>query len=132
MGAWGLKSFENDDAADWVFAFEEEGVDLITSSLKAVVDDQEDYLDATLCCEALAAAELVAAARTGKMSRLSKEAAAALKKVPTGINTPEHVSLAQQAVARIKADSELKDLWEETDEMQDWLHDVGALEKLLA
>jgi hypothetical protein len=42
------------------------------------------------------------------------------------------VSLAQQAVARIKADSELKDLWEETGELQDWLHDVGALEKLLA
>jgi Domain of unknown function (DUF4259) len=132
MGAWGLKTFENDDAADWIYAFDEEGVDLIASSLKAVMDDQEDYLDAPVCCEGLAAAELVAAARSGKFGRLSKEAAAALKKVTQGVNTPENVALAQQAVARIKADSELKELWEETDEYQDWVSDVGVLEKLLA
>lgn len=133
MGAWGLKSFDNDDAADWVYDFEEQGVPLIAQTLKAALaEDEDDYLDASVCCEALAAAELVAAAKTGDHTHLSEEAEAALKSKPDNIATPEHLKLARDAVKRIRTESELRDLWEEADEFNDWLADVAALESRLS
>ena len=36
MGAWGAGSFENDDAMDWVYELEEEGLEAVTAALKAV------------------------------------------------------------------------------------------------
>lgn len=133
MGAWGLKSFDNDDAADWVYDFEEQGMPLIAQTLKAVLAEEvDDYLDASVCCEALAAAELVAAVKTGDHTHLSEEAEAALKSKPDNIATPENLELARDAVKRIRIESELRDLWEEADEFDDWLADVAALESRLA
>lgn len=132
MGAWGLKSFDNDDAADWVYAFEEQGAKLIPETFAALEGEVDDYLDAALCSEALAAAEIVAAARSGNESRLSEEAAATLKNNPDDVASPENIAKARDAVGRIKEDSELRDLWEETDDFAGWLEDVEALEKLLS
>lgn len=133
MGAWGFKSFDNDDAADWVYAFEEQGAVLITETLKAATAEEEDddYLDASVCCEALAAAEVVAAVKTGDHSHLSEEAEAALKSKADGIATPEVVALALDAVKRVRAESELRDLWEESEDFEAWQKDVEALEKRL-
>jgi hypothetical protein len=132
MGAWGLQSFENDDAADWVYAFEEQGTKLVAETFDALEIDGDDYLDAALCAEALAAAEIVAAAKTADDARLSEEAAAALKNNSTGVATPENITKALEAVQRIKEDSELRDLWEESDDFADWLKDLGTLQKLLS
>ena len=75
LGAWGLKSFENDDAADWVHALEEQGAGLIVETLNTVLvdcdPDDECHPEAAASCEALAAAELVMSAHTGDTSRLS-------------------------------------------------------------
>jgi len=127
MGAWGFKTFDNDDAADWVFAFEEEGAGLVAATLTAALDETDDHLDASVCCEALAAAEMVAAAKTGDMTHLSEEAAAALKGKADGLASPENIELAREAVTRIKTDSELRDLWEEAEEFADWTGDVEGL-----
>lgn len=133
MGAWGLKSFDNDDAADWVYDFEEQGMPLIAQTLKAVLAEEvDDYLDASVCCEALAAAELIAAAKTGDHTHLSEEAEAAIKSKSDNIATPENLELARDAVKRIRTESELRDLWEEADEFKDWLADVAALESRLS
>lgn len=61
MGAWGVGTFENDDASDWVYQLEEAGdLDLVEVTLQAAADP-EAYLEAPTCCMALAAAEVVAA-----------------------------------------------------------------------
>lgn len=132
MGAWGLKSFENDDAADWVYAFEENGPKIIPETFAAVENPEDDYLDAFVCTEALAAAEIVAAAKTSDTSRLSEEAAAALKKHSENVATADNVSRAREVAKKIREESELRELWEESDEFADWQKDVEALEKLLA
>ncbi len=132
MGAWGLKSFENDDAADWVYTFAEDGADAIKAALDAVLDDDEDEIEAPGACEALAAAELVAAAHTGDASRLSGEAETALQNHPDGIATPENMVLARDAVGLVKDKSELRDLWAESEDFDGWLKDVEALEALLS
>ena len=131
MGAWGSKSFENDDAMDWVAEFKEAGADAVRSSLEAALNAGEE-LDEPEACEALAAAEIVAAVKTGDQSNIDEEAVTALTKFAEKIGTSEHIRLAKDAVARIKSKSELRDLWEETDEFGDWIKTVEALEARLA
>ena len=130
MGAWGLKSFDNDDAMDWVAEFEEAGAEAVKASLDAALNDN-DELESPEACEALAAAEVVAAAKTGDPTNLAQDAASALARHASEIATPENIVLAKDAVERIKAKSELRDLWQETDEFDAWIKDVEALESRL-
>ena len=130
MGAWGLKSFDNDDAMDWVAELEEAGAEAVKASLDAALNDN-DELESPEACEALAAAEVVAAAKTGDPTNLAQDAASALARHASEIATPENIVLAKDAVERIKAKSELRDLWQETDEFDAWIKDVEALESRL-
>ena len=63
MGAWGTGSFGNDDAADWLYdLYESEGDVLLVQSLSTIATaSPSSYLEAPVCCVALAAAEIVAA-----------------------------------------------------------------------
>ncbi|MEM8977268.1 MAG: DUF4259 domain-containing protein [Pseudomonadota bacterium] len=131
MGAWGLKSFDNDDAMDWVAEFEEAGAEAIKTTLDAALNDI-DELEAPEACEALAAAEIVAATKTGDQSNLSEHALTALAKYAGEVATPENLVLAKGAIGRIKSNSELRDLWQDTDEFDAWIKDVEALEARLA
>ena len=75
MGAWGCGSFENDDAVDWVYEFESSGVAAVASALEHVSSIAEDeYLEAPEASAAIAAAEIVAAAQDGDLSKLSETA----------------------------------------------------------
>ena len=58
MGAWGFGTFENDDAGDWLFDLEETN-DL--SLIEQTLTLEDDYIEAPDGCNALAAAEIVAA-----------------------------------------------------------------------
>ena len=58
MGAWGIGTFDNDDASDWPYDLEgSEGTVLIEESLDRVLAE-EDYLESPDCANALAAAEM--------------------------------------------------------------------------
>jgi len=60
MGAWGIGSFDNDDAVDWAYELgESQGTELLVATLEAI--GPEDHLEAPDCSIALAAAEVVAA-----------------------------------------------------------------------
>ena len=49
MGAWGVGTFENDDASDWAYQLEEAGdLDLVQVTLAAAADP-EAYLEAPTC-----------------------------------------------------------------------------------
>ena len=59
MGACGCGSFENDDAADWVYEFESSGVVAAASALEHVSSIVEDeYLETPEASAAIAAARL--------------------------------------------------------------------------
>jgi hypothetical protein len=77
---------------------------------------QDDYLEAPECATALSAAEVVAYMR-GKPSEDFPEE---LKDVIPQ-NVEELSKLAQQAIERITTNSELRELWEESPEYNDWL-----------
>ena len=74
MGAWGTGPFDNDDAADWIYAVEDGGVATVRSALRAVADDDDP--DSDIGAAGIAAAELVAAMAGSPSGGLSESAAA--------------------------------------------------------
>lgn len=114
MGAWGPGAFENDDASDWVWELEDDtDASVLTEALSEIVDlDSDDYIEAPEACNALAAAEIVAAARGRHGVELPSEARAWIDRNAQLVD-PSLLALAVVAVERISIDSELKELWDD-------------------
>jgi hypothetical protein len=114
MGAWGPGIFENDDASDWVWELEDDDDgSVLIEALSVVVDlDPDEDPEADESCNALAAAEIVAAARGRHSVELPSEAR---EWVARNAAKVDHrlVALAAGAVERVSIASELKELWDE-------------------
>lgn len=121
MGAWGLQFNENDDAADWIADFGD------TPDWQAIDAAFEhcsgDYVEAPECSNALAAAEVVAAGLGKASPRLDGGLASWAMSMPEEAQSRR--DMAVQALSRVRDDSELKELWEETDEFADWTASVN-------
>lgn len=143
MGAWGYNAFENDAAADWLAAlkqsdivsFTEDALQAALPSPLALMQRQagkqpEVYLDANVACVALVAAEVVAAWGGKPHAAMPDDLSSALTRSAAEYDT-ELAALAQMAVKGIAEDSELRDLWEETDDFGAWLQDLRDLESRL-
>ncbi len=127
MGAWSENNFSNDDVLDWIFELEKsKGVNVLMKPINDVLNNN-DYLESPLCSEALAASEVIAANQTQDFSVIPDEAKTWLNtkqgflfgKLP--IIESNHVADAQAAVNKIITNSELKELWEETEDFSKWL-----------
>ena len=126
MGAWGVSTFENDDASDWVYRLEEaEDLALLEQTLRAAAEPA-GYLESTTCSEALAAAEVVAALSGRPAPDLPEEVHTWVKAHRQKVN-PKLRDLALHAVDQVAGDSELKELWQESDEMAAWADRVQEL-----
>lgn len=125
MGAWGEENFSNDDAADWVWELERsKGINTLIAPIKRI-NDSSEYLESPECCEALAAAEVVAAGLTSDFSNVPEEVKNWLNKKqgffgkkPTIEQT--HANMAIQAITKIIDNSELKELWQDSANYHDW------------
>jgi Domain of unknown function (DUF4259) len=130
MGAWGHGSFDNDDAMDWVAELEgAESTQPISDALNAVRDVGDDYLEVTEAAMGLAAAEVVAALFGKPTAKLPDEVTTwvAGQKPPK----PGLVKKAQWVVQRVLKDSELKELWVESDDADKWKQETeGLLQRL--
>jgi len=126
MGAWCTDNFSNDIAADWVAALEKsKGTKFLMSPIERVLQNT-GYLQIEECSEALAASEVVAAA-------VSSDYSIAPENVQTWLNTKKgfifaktpqinstHSTQAINVVKRILNDSELKELWQDSNEFENW------------
>ena len=131
MGSWGFGSFENDDAADWAADLAEMGeAALIDEAFERVLVAASDFIEAPDASCALAAAEVVAALHGKPASDLPEEIRTWIEGKPS--IQREVVQKARKAVAAIKKESELRDLWEESDGLEDWQPIVDDLERRLA
>jgi hypothetical protein len=132
MGAWGADSFENDDAADWLADFcEGPDTELTSVALSTVAEmAAADYLEAPDCSVAIAAAEVVAALKGAPNASLNDEAKTCLGNLESKAD-PGLVSLALKSLERIKTKSELKELWDESENPAEWYEAVGNLEARL-
>src|SRR5215471_16284248 len=131
MGAWGAGSFENDDASDWLADFcDSPNKQSIVDALAIVADiGTADYLEAPDCSVGIAAAELVAAQKGSPNPNLTGEATACVTRLESAdANLP---SLALKALERIKTNSELKELWDESETPSEWYASMSDLEARL-
>ena len=132
MGAWSFGNFENDAAQDWLYDFGENDFRLIDRTLAGVAGMiAADYLDAEEACEVLVAAECVAAA-AGYPPLDPPEALATWLAENSPIQVkPAYVEMAQKAVARVLTQSELRDLWLESEDFRGWETAVTDLQSRL-
>ncbi|MEM7327333.1 MAG: DUF4259 domain-containing protein [Pseudomonadota bacterium] len=124
MGAWGHRSFENDDALDLVWSVEEQGIGAIEVALKGALIPPGDYLEAPEASAAIAAAEFVAAKKTGNADRLQGEN---IKLLDSFDVSPKLIADSKAAVGRVLQNSELRELWTEADDFSAWHDDVLLL-----
>lgn len=126
MGAWDTGNFDNDDAGDWAVELEDAGT--IGPVLMAFdeVDASGDYLDAGIACMALAAAETVAALLGKPIADLPEPVAEVVADIG-GPPDGDLVARARLAVEKVAAESELRELWEETDNFDEWQSIVADL-----
>lgn len=119
MGAWGIGNFENDEAMDWIYELEDsKDFAVLERALKAVTRDESGAADVFDACAALAAAETVAALLGFPPDDLPEEVESWIDGKPEPPNNL--VALAQRAVEAVKKKSELRDLWEEQENVDEW------------
>jgi Domain of unknown function (DUF4259) len=130
MGAWAADTFGNDNACDWAFDLEKsKDLSLVENTLDAVLSQGEEYIDASNASEALAAIEAIARLQGnwGERNAYSEPVDKWVEKT----KFQPSARLAQKAhrvIERIVAeDSELKELWEESDDYEAWLAFVAEL-----
>ena len=124
--------FENDDAIEWLEGFETDGPRAIDEALNAVVDlEAGEYVEAQVVAYALAAAELVAAAREDDQSRLPESLTDSMEEHRDAINEGAFAKIALKAVTRILKRSELKDQWDDDEDGETILEDVRDLQERL-
>jgi hypothetical protein len=112
-GAWGYKSFENDDALDWVDNFLESGGQSAVEKTIARVAKGSGYLQAPDGCYGIAACETLAAAQGRPSPDIPKDVAVLAKKLPSKVSDSVRKN-ARDALDRILAkDSELSQLWKD-------------------
>jgi hypothetical protein len=123
MGAWDSDNFSNDDAADWLSELlDGDSIEPVKDALASILDEPPgEYLEAPECSSALVAAEVVAAAMGRPAEQTPEEALDWVN--DHGREIAERVELlemARRAVGRIQENSELKDLWDESDALDEW------------
>jgi len=133
MGAWSHEVFGNDDALDWAHGLEEvDDLSLIEAALDAVTDEGEGQLEAPQACEALAAIELIARLRghVGEEGcpEVVEDWIAATRPTPSEALVKQALAVLDRIVGD---DSELKELWVESDSGEDWLASVADLRRRL-
>lgn len=134
MGTWSHESFGNDTANDWAYELEDAtDFSVIETALQVALDEGDEYLDADLAMEAIAAVEVIAK-RLGKGTQSDVYTEKVDQWLETISEQPSDdlLSLVKRVLERIVADdSELKELWLESDEYELWLGNIQQLKDAL-
>jgi hypothetical protein len=126
VGAWGVGPFDNDDAGDWIWQLEEaEDLALVQGALETAAHPDGD-LESSPSSEALAAAEVVAALVGHPAPDLPDEVQNWVSAHPVTVSSDLR-ALALTAVERVASNSELQELWAESEEGGDWSKQVEEL-----
>lgn len=129
MGAWDTGSFDNDDAMDWVAYLQESDT---LEPLETALDVEGDFVDSPDGAVVLAAAETL-------LAFVGQASAATPSQVAQWVSGHRYLDtrpLKGPALAAldlvISEDSELAELWDESDSGQKWRADVQRLRETLS
>lgn len=130
MGAWSHEPFGNDTAADWAYGLDDShDLAYIEGALDAVLEAGDDYLDSDIAAEAVAAVDVMARVlgKAGTETAYSESATAWIARVKPVLPAALRQK-AMHALSRIDGnDSELKDLWADSDDLHAWQQSLTAL-----
>ena len=137
MGTWAVDAFGNDYAQDWAEDLHEtKSMEAVENTLDNLLSNAGGEVDAPFAAEALVAIEVLARLQ-GKGGPRTEDSAAidewvdARKQKPVRPRT-DLVEKAQQAIALILSDqSELRELWEDSEHYADWRASVEDLKSRL-
>ena len=133
MGAWGLGSFDNDEAADWLAELTDQHDLAFVGETIAEVLAVDGYVEAPQASRALAAMETLAAAlgQPTPVALTNDELSDWLARERPRADATM-VGDAVAAIDRVMgADSELRELWEKSAAYREWQVGVAALREQL-
>ena len=132
MGTWAVDAFGNDYAQDWAQDLAEtSNLDAVEDTLDTALDDSGGELEAPLAAEALVAIEVLARLQ-GKGGAHSEDSAAVddwvAARKPKAKPRADLAEKARRAIDRIlSAQSELRELWEDSEHYEAWRAAVDEL-----
>lgn len=130
MPGWGTGSFENEDAQNFLKSLASIQPEEI-KRLLSVAADEADYSNTSESSVVIVAAEMVASAKGAPPKSMPNEISDWMGKVE-GAPSGELIDLARRAVHKVRLNSELKDLWQEADGLNEWSAVLRELEERLA
>lgn len=135
MGAWSHEPFGNDTACDWAYGLQGvSDLSYIEETLDRVLEGGAEYLDASDAEEAIAAIEVLAhlLGKATQSDSYTDEVQQWAKRVAVQPNS-QLLQKARQVLQRIvSGDSELQELWEESDDAETWQAAIQHLDVALA
>lgn len=132
MGTWATDAFGNDYAQDWAQDLQEtSNLDAIEETLDTALENDGGELEAPFAAEALVAIEVVARLQ-GKGGPHNHDSAAVdgwvAERKPKARLRADLAAKAMQAIDRILSEqSELRQLWEESEHYEEWRASVDDL-----
>ena len=134
MGTWSHEPFGNDTANDWAYELEDTtDFSVIDATLQTALDEGQENLDADLAMEAIAAIEVLAKSlghgtQTDVYTDKVDEWVDRISLKPSA----DLLQKAEQVLALVASDhSELKELWQETEEYELWANNLEQLNTIL-
>jgi len=129
MAGWGTGSFENEHAQNWLAQLSRCTVEDLTEILRRA--NESDYLEAPEASVVVAAAEVIAAASGTPSGVLPREISDWIAKIEGSPSTNLR-GVAGQAIERVRRNSELRDLWQQAEGLNEWSAGLRDLEQRLA
>jgi uncharacterized protein DUF4259 len=130
MPGWGTGSFENEDAQSFLAELHLKTPDDLKQILAQAANEIE-YLEASPSGVVIVAAEVVATAKGAPPQTVPPQIAEWVGKIE-GAPSAEMSDLAQRAVNRVRLNSELRDLWQEAEGLNEWSAELRELEGRLS
>ncbi len=129
MGAWGMKAFENDGAGDFFAELAHADGGEMSILMESFDDLDNSYVEVDEGQRAIAAAAIILFQSGGSDDHLSDSE----RKWVVANPMPEAKAMVPAAIAALEVivsdgdQSELYELWEESDDFEEWLGEVNGL-----
>jgi hypothetical protein len=129
MPGWGTGSFENEDAQNFLAGLNSKEPEVLKQIFVGAVDGN-DYLNSSESSDVVVAAEIVATANGKPPQAVPPQIVEWIGKIE-GSPSSEMNEMARCAVEKVRANSELKDLWLEAEGLNEWSATLRDLERRL-
>lgn len=128
MEIWSYGSFDNDSAKEFMNEVIQDGEFALREAFEVVLDPDMEYVEAEEGVRAIAAAEILAAVLNGDTTRITDAGLRVWVQNADQTSLANLRNVASEALNRILApESELPELWEDTEDYSAWLSDVQRL-----